>query len=136
MDPLVLPYSPSQIVRAEQLLGLRRKSASTTCERAYWPVNVNKRNRFWRCDYPHGRNNVRTKDQIDMDEAGFKIESTNPKYGKTVSWLRCYLEGQFNRDKKLNLMMAISADPAYNMEWHDMWPQEEGGLIYIGFTFF
>ena len=136
MDPLVLPYSPSQIVRAEQLLGLRRKSASTTCERAYWPVNVNKRNRFWRCDYPRGRNNVRTKDQIDMDEDGFKIESTNPNYGKTVSWLRCYLEGQFNRDKKLNLMMAISADPAYNMEWHDMWPQEEGGTDVYRVCFF
>ena len=72
-----------------------------------------------------------------MDEAGFKIESTNPHYGKTVSlWMRCYLEGKFNRDRKLNLVMAISADPVYNMEWHDMWPQEEGGLIYIGFTFF
>jgi hypothetical protein len=40
---------------------------------------------------------------IDVDEAGFKIESTNPSFGKTVSWLRCYLEGEYNRDKKVNL---------------------------------
>ena len=70
-----------------------------------------------------------------MDEAGCKIESANPNYGKTVSWLRCYLEGQYNRDKKLKLMMAIPVNPAYNVECYDMWPQEEGGLIYIGFSF-
>jgi hypothetical protein len=64
---------------------------------------------------------------IDVDEAGFKIESTNPSFGKTVSWLRCYLEGEYNRDKKVNCMMAISADWNYNMAWHDIWPQEEGG---------
>ena len=34
-------------------------------------------------------------------------------------------------------MMAVSADPAYDMEWHDCWPQEEGGTnlfrVYIFF---
>lgn len=137
MDPTVLPYSPSQIDRAEKLLDLRRKAASTTCERAYLPINRQKRQSFWNSNYPVGRANVRTRDMIDMDEAGFKIESTNPKFGKTVSWLRCYLEGEYNRDKKLNCMMAIAADPAMNMEWHDLWPQDEGGTtvhrIYIFF---
>jgi len=34
-------------------------------------------------------------------------------------------------------MMAISADPAYDMEWHDIWPQEEGGTdIYRVYIFF
>ena len=64
---------------------------------------------------------------VDMDQAGMKTEASNPRYGKTVSWQRCHFEGSYNRDKKLNLMMAVSADPAYDMEWHDCWPQEEGG---------
>ena len=136
MDPTILPYSPSQIVRAEHLLDLRMKASSTTCETAHLPINVNKRNRFWNCDYPFGRANIRTIDQIDMDKAGFKIEAANPKFGKTVSWLRCHLEGQYNRDKKVNCMMGISADPAYDMEWHDIWPQEEGGTdIYRAYIF-
>ena len=72
-----------------------------------------------------------------MDEAGFKIESTNPSFGKMVSWLQCYLEGEYNRDKKVNCMMAISADGNYNMAWHDIWPQEEGGTdVYRVYTFF
>jgi hypothetical protein len=75
---------------------------------------------------------------IDVDEAGFKIEHTNPNFGKTVSWLRCYLEGEYNRDKKINCLIAISADSNYNMEWHGVWPQEEGGTdvyrIYIFFS--
>ena len=70
---------------------------------------------------------MRTQDMIDLDEAGFKIECTNPKFGKTVTWSRCYLEGEYNREKKVNCMMAISADRNYDMEWHDIWPQEEGG---------
>ena len=33
--------------------------------------------------------------------------------------------------------MAITADPAYNMEWHDCWPQEEGGTnVYRVYNFF
>ena len=33
--------------------------------------------------------------------------------------------------------LAILADPAYNMEWHDCWPQEEGGTnLYRVYTFF
>ena len=72
-----------------------------------------------------------------MDEAGFKIESTNPSFGKMVSWMQCYLEGEYNRDKKVNCMMAISADRSYNMEWHDIWPQEEGGTdVNRAYTFF
>lgn len=137
MDPTVLPYSPYAIVKAEQLLNLRLKRSSTTCERAYWPINLHKRNVFWTRNYPMGRANVRTIDMIDMDEAGMKIEATNPKFGKCVSWERCHTEGAYNRDKKLNLMMAIAADPNLDMEWHDIWPQEEGGTnLFRVYVFF
>ena len=98
---------------------------------------MHKRHVFWNHNYPLGRADVQTQDMIDVDEAGFKIESTNPSFGKTVSWLRCYLEGEYNRDKKVNCMMAISADGKYNMAWHDIWPQEEGGTdVYRVYTFF
>ncbi len=47
---------------------------------------------------------MRTQDMINVDEAGFKIETTNPRFGKTVLWLLCYLEGEYNRDKKVNFL--------------------------------
>ena len=137
MDPTVPPYSPAAIVHAEQLLGLSRKRSSTTCSRAYWRVNLHKRDLFWNENYPLGRADVLTRDMIDMDECGLKIEATNPRYGKSVTWERCHTDGSYNRDKKLNLIMAISADPALDMEWHDMWPQEEGGTdLYRVYVFF
>ncbi len=78
-----------------------------------------------------------TQDMIDVDEAGFKIENTNPSFGKTVSWLHCYLEGEYNWEKKVNCMMAISTDLHYDMEWHDIWPQEEGGTdLFWVYVFF
>ncbi len=70
---------------------------------------------------------MRTQDIIDVDEAGFKIESTNPSFGKTVLWLCCYLKREYNRNRKVNCLMATLANRNYNMEWHDVWPQEEGG---------
>ena len=127
MNPTMAPFCPAVIVRAEQLLDLRMKRSSTTCERAYWQLNLHKRDMFWDWTYPNGRVDVSTRDMIDMDQAGMKIEASNPRFGKAVSWQRCHLDGSYNRDRKLNLMMAVSADPAYDMEWHDYWPQEEGG---------
>jgi hypothetical protein len=36
MDPTVAPFCPSEIVRAEHILGLRRNASSSTCEKVYW----------------------------------------------------------------------------------------------------
>ena len=125
MDPTTAPYSRTAVVRAEKLLNLTMKKSSTTCERAHWQVNLHKREQFWNANYPFGRANIRTKDMIDMDEAGFKIEATNYGRGKSVSWSRCHTEGAYNRERKLNCMMAVSADPDINMSWHDLW--KKGG---------
>jgi len=127
MDPTIAPFNPKEICRAEHLLGLRKKAASTTCVRAYWAINLHKRDMFWTWNYPFGRADVNTSDMIDMDECGLKIEASNPSFGKCVSWERCHFDGAYNRERKLNLMMAISADKNYDMEWHSHWPQEEGG---------
>jgi hypothetical protein len=32
--------------------------------------------------------------------------------------------------------MAIAADPAINMEWHDIWKQEEGGTTVFRYYVF
>ena len=54
-----------------------------------------------------------------------------------MSWERCHFDGAYNRDRKLNLIMAVSADPNYDMEWHEYWPQEEGGTnLYRVYTFY
>jgi hypothetical protein len=87
VDPMLgVPFCPAAVVYAEHLLGLRRKAPSTTCQRAFLPLNLYKRHVFWNHNYPLGRADVRMQDIIDVDEAGFKIESTNPSFG-TVSWL-------------------------------------------------
>ena len=96
MDPTIPPYSKSAIVEAEHFLGLRNKRSSTTCERAFWPVNLHKRELYWTANYPLGRADVNTRDMIDIDECGMKIEATNPRFGKCVScWERCWIEGAY-----------------------------------------
>ncbi len=49
---------------------------------------------------------------IDIDEAGFKLEHSNRKHGKTVSALRCTGEGVYGgrENQKLNLLLAICGD--------------------------
>ena len=46
IDPTVAPFCPSDVVGAEQLLGLRMKASSTTCERAYWAINFPQKTRI------------------------------------------------------------------------------------------
>jgi hypothetical protein len=78
MDPTEVPFSQMAVCRAEHLLGLWQKTSSTTCQRAFLPLNRHKRHTLWTFNYPFGRANVRTQDMMDVDEAGFKIENTNP----------------------------------------------------------
>jgi hypothetical protein len=125
MDPTGVPFLPMAVCCAEHLLSLWQKASSTTCQRAFLPLNKHKRHAFWTFNHPFGRANVRTQDMIDVKEAGFKIENANLSFGKTVLWLHCYLEGEYNRDKKVDCIMAIFANPHYDMECHNIWPQEE-----------
>ena len=95
IDPTVAPFCPSAVVHAEQLLGLRMNTSSPTCEKAYWAINLHKRHAFWHSNYPEGRADVSTRDIIDTDQAGMKIEESNPNFGKTVSWERCHFDGLY-----------------------------------------
>ena len=47
LDPTIDPISDSQLHRAEKLLDLTRKAASTTANQAYTPVNMTKRDLYW-----------------------------------------------------------------------------------------
>ena len=131
LDPSVDPYSNSQLHRAEELLGLRRKASSTTADMAFTPQNLAKRRRYWSMPPPLGMAGVQTRDIIDLDEAGFKLEHQNRSFGKTVSALRCTQEGAYGRGKKLNLLLAISGDDVGAMRWHEVWMN--GGTTIVRF---
>lgn len=123
LDPTVDPYSDSQVHRAEELLGLRRKAASTTADMAYTPENLRKRQQYWLLPPPLGVAGIDTADMIDIDEAGFKLEHSNRKHGKTVSALRCTGEGVYGgrENQKLNLLLAICGDDVLRYRWHEIW---------------
>jgi hypothetical protein len=91
---------------------------------------------FWDWDYPFGQANVHTWDMIDLDGSGMKIEASNPHFGKAVSFHCCHIDGAYNRDRKLNLILAVCPDPDYDMGWHEHWEQEEGGTnLFWMYTF-
>ena len=96
MDPAIAPFPPFSIVEAEHLLDLWRKVSFTTCERAYWQINLHKRDMFWLGNYPFGMADVNTLDMIYMDECGLKIQTSNPSFDKCVSWERCHFSGAYN----------------------------------------
>ena len=72
MDPTQPPYSNSQVHRAEKLLDLKRKAASTTADFATLPINMLKRELYWTMPPPLGMVGVAVADILDIDEAGFK----------------------------------------------------------------
>ena len=125
LDPTVAPYSNSQIHRAEKLLGLRRKAASTTADNAYLPINLQRREAYHTQPPPLGIDGVPNADLICYDEAGFFLEAQDRKFGKTVAALRCHQNGAYGQGRKVNLILAISGDNADPMRWHEMWM--EGG---------
>ena len=73
-NPVDLPYSQSQIVRAEHRLGLTRKAASSTSDRAHLPLNMHIRYLYRNAPFPDGVLGESTRDIIDLDESKFKIE--------------------------------------------------------------
>ena len=111
----------SQVHRAEILLGLTRKAASTTADQAYNPANLLKREVDWSQPPPLGVHRVPAWDMIDVDEARFKLEHQNRKFGKIVPRLRCDQAGVYGIGSKMNLLLAITGDPVLAMRWWKMW---------------
>ena len=82
-DPMYVPYSPSQITRVEDVLNLTRKRGSTTAFQAYDPFTLQWRDNYWNMSYLYGMANIKTRDTIDIDEAGLELVSSNRRHGKS-----------------------------------------------------
>ena len=54
LEPNAMIYSPSQVFRGEDSLGLSRVAGSTTADNAYLPINIQKRHMYWNNPYPLG----------------------------------------------------------------------------------
>ncbi len=83
-NPANPPYSESQIVRADQRLGLKRKAASTTSNCTYFEINAFKWEQYWTAQYPDGISGESTRDIINLDESNYKLETQNRKFGKVT----------------------------------------------------
>ena len=103
-------FSPSQLCKAEDRLGLSRKRGSTTAYQAMLPRNLIRRYVYWNSDYPAGIRNIPRRDWIDLDEAGIFVETANRKTGKAYIGIRVREEGPYNHSEKWNLTMAICGD--------------------------
>ena len=66
-------YSPYQLSRAEDCLGLSRKYGSTTAYQALSPRNLVRQWVYWNHDYPAGVGNIPKRDWIDIDDAGIFV---------------------------------------------------------------
>ena len=121
-NPVNPPYSHSQIHRAEARLGLWQKVASSTSSEAYRPENVFKRNRYWGEAYPRGVNDQDTASMIDIDEAGFKLESKDRKRGKVTKQKRANAQGKYKKGAgSVNLLMGVSGDELDPFEYHNLY---------------
>ena len=120
-DPMYVPYSPSQITRAEDLLNLTRKRGSTTAFQAYDPFNLQWRDNYWNMPYPYGMSNIKARDIIDIDEAGLELESSNRRHVKSHKGERVREAGPYRKTGKVNLLLAISGDPDNPDRWHEIW---------------
>ncbi len=124
VDPKKDPYSSLQVHRAEKLLGLKRKAASMT-DLAYLPQNMTLHKYYWMQLSPLGMRGVPIADIIDIDEAGFFLDHSDQKFGKTISSTRCSQNGVYGHGEKVNLLLAICGDNVGQMRWHGQWM--EGG---------
>lgn len=137
-NPFFRFFSPSQITRAEQNLGLTSKRGSTTARQAYYPINVEKRWIFWNMPYPYGIADIRTEDFIDCDECGIFMLLCARRRGKAYIGCRVNEEGPYSRSEKWNFLMAVSGErgthQAPSRRWTKMWL--EGGTTLERFSEF
>ena len=119
-------YSPSQISRAESLIGLSRKRGSTTAYQAMYAVNLRKRWNYWNMAYPVGIADIPRRNVIDLDECGVFVETTaNRTYGKSYIGMRVREEGPYSKSEKWTLMLAVCGEDDFNggdaRRWAEMW---------------
>ena len=133
VNPFFSFYSPSQISRAEAMIGLSQKKGSTTAYQAFYDVNIIKRWNYWNYPFPLGIGDIHRRNSIDLDECGIFLETANRKYGKAYSGLRVRDEGPYSKTEKWNLLLAICGEDSVEgidaRRWADIW-LEGGTTIY------
>lgn len=107
LDPRL--YTPSQISRAEDCLGLTRKRASTLALQALSPENIMRRHLFHTNGYPYGHIGTPVESFIDVDECGIMLEQCNRSYGKGYFGTRVTESGYYGRGKKFTITLAIGS---------------------------
>jgi hypothetical protein len=129
MNPINQPYSNSQILRAEQRLGLWLKVGSTSSGWAYRPIILLRRHMYWWEAYPLGVHGEDTDYMIDIDEAKFKLESQNRKWGKVTRQRRCDACRKYEKGEGgISLIMGICGDEADPFEFHQQFARGGTGL--------
>ena len=120
-NPNFVPYSDSQICRAQQRFHLTRKRCSTTAYQALLPRNVQWRHNYFNMNYPFGIRNVDPRFIIDMDEASGSVDGANRTNGTCLVGTRSREVGPYSKSDKVTLLLAISGDPANPDRWFDIW---------------
>ena len=119
-------YSHSQLSKAEKEIGMTMKRGSVTAYQAFLPVNVQKRWAYFNMAYPFGIADIRHEDMIDIDEAGFILESSNRTRGKAYSGVRVVEAGHYARvGDKVTLLHAICGESGTeensSRRWRNLW---------------
>ena len=131
--PIPRFYSPSQVTKAEQALGLSRKRASKTARQALSPRIRNWEYNYWHCPLPIGIANVAARDMIDIDEAVVNTDDSKRSYGKSFMFHRVRYHGPYSRDGgSVRVIMAISGDPQLNYRWTEI-EEQRGGTTFWDF---
>jgi hypothetical protein len=94
IDPTKDPYSGSQVHQAEHQFGIL--ASESTKHELYWTLPP-----------LLGMRGVPISDIVDVDEAGFFLEHSDQRHGKTVLCLRCSQNGVYRNGEKVNLLLAI-----------------------------
>jgi hypothetical protein len=75
---------------------------------AYSPVNLFKRHEYWSQAFPDGVAGESTRNLIDIDESGYRLNSQYFSFGKGTREKRCNARGKYkNGDGGVNPLMAI-----------------------------
>ena len=126
-------YNPSQITKAEHLLGLSRKRASKTARQALSNRIQNWRYNYWHLPLPFGIADVAARDMIDVDEAVVTADDAKRGYGKSFLFNRVRYHGPYSRDGgSVRVIMAISGDPTLGYRWTDI-QEQRGGTNFAEF---
>ena len=124
-NPTFLPYSDSQIARAQNRIHLTRKRCSTTAYQALQPRNLQWRTNYWNMNYPFGIRNINPRFVIDIDEASGSVDGANRSCGVCLKGNRAREVGPYSKSEKVQLLLAVLGDPANPERWFEIW--REGG---------